>query len=84
MRQESSYPSSGHATAFEVAPNVEQLKALTEQVVNLPDDSPLRLDFVADSLNANIRSWAATRYKWVRVQSPLNPRFWSTVANASA
>jgi predicted transglutaminase-like cysteine proteinase len=41
-------------------------------------------DFVADSLNANIRPWIATNYKWVRVQSPANPRFWSTVAKATA
>lgn len=41
-------------------------------------------DFVADNLNANIRSWTAPKYKWVRVQSPLNPKFWSTVANSAA
>jgi predicted transglutaminase-like cysteine proteinase len=40
-------------------------------------------DFVADNLNANIRPWYATRYQWVRMQSPQNPKFWSTVADAS-
>jgi predicted transglutaminase-like cysteine proteinase len=41
-------------------------------------------DVVADSLNANIRPWTATNYRWVRVQSPQNPKFWSTVATTSA
>lgn len=41
-------------------------------------------DVVADSLNANIRPWSSTNYTWVRVQSPLNPRFWSTIAKSAA
>jgi predicted transglutaminase-like cysteine proteinase len=38
-------------------------------------------DLVLDNLNANIRSAAMTRYQyqWVRVESPFNPRFWSSV-----
>lgn len=36
-------------------------------------------DLVADNLNADIRSWAKTSYQWVRVQSPANPMFWSTI-----
>jgi predicted transglutaminase-like cysteine proteinase len=39
-------------------------------------------DLVADNLNANIRPWTAPRYRWVRVQSPKNPLFWTTVARA--
>lgn len=41
-------------------------------------------DLVADSLNANIKPWSMTRYDWVRVQSPRNPKFWSTVATGFA
>ena len=40
-------------------------------------------DFVADNLNANIRSWSKTPYQWVRIQSPDNPTFWSTVASTT-
>jgi predicted transglutaminase-like cysteine proteinase len=40
-------------------------------------------DFVLDNLNRNIRSWSKTPYEWVRVQSPGNPTFWSTVARTT-
>jgi predicted transglutaminase-like cysteine proteinase len=38
-------------------------------------------DLVLDNLNANIRTATMTRYQyqWIRVESPFNPRFWSTV-----
>jgi predicted transglutaminase-like cysteine proteinase len=36
-------------------------------------------DFVLDNLNHEIQPMAATRYQWVRAQSPDNPKFWSTV-----
>lgn len=39
-------------------------------------------DLVLDNLNAGIKSWSRTPYQWVRVQSPGNPNFWSTVAHA--
>jgi predicted transglutaminase-like cysteine proteinase len=39
-------------------------------------------DFVADNLVANIRPWFMTRYQWMRMQTPQNPIFWSTVAAA--
>jgi predicted transglutaminase-like cysteine proteinase len=38
-------------------------------------------DLVADNLNGNIRNWSKTPYQWVRIQSPANPTFWSTVAS---
>jgi len=41
-------------------------------------------DFVADSLNPNIRIWSQTPYQWVRVQSPGNPQIWSTIVNVTA
>lgn len=41
-------------------------------------------DLVADNLNANLRPWSKAGYKWVRVQSPSNPRFWSNVAGSTA
>jgi predicted transglutaminase-like cysteine proteinase len=38
------------------------------------------VDIVLDNLNANVRPVAMTRYPWVRVVSPNNPKFWSTVS----
>lgn len=37
-------------------------------------------DFIADNLHPTIRPWATPRYRWVRMQSPKNPQFWSRVA----
>ena len=39
-----------------------------------------RGDLVLDNLTAGIRSWAYTSYRWVRIESPQNPKFWSTIA----
>ncbi len=41
-------------------------------------------DFVADSLNPQIRPWSTTPYQWVRIQSPQNPVFWARAATPSA
>jgi len=37
-------------------------------------------DVIADNLNANIRSWTKAPYEWVRIESPVNPLYWSKVA----
>ncbi|HEX3442934.1 MAG TPA: transglutaminase-like cysteine peptidase [Pseudolabrys sp.] len=36
-------------------------------------------DLVADNLDLTIRPWTATRYRWVRIQSPANPMLWRTI-----
>jgi predicted transglutaminase-like cysteine proteinase len=36
-------------------------------------------DFVLDNLAQQILPWSETRYRWVRIQSPRNPMFWSEV-----
>jgi predicted transglutaminase-like cysteine proteinase len=41
-------------------------------------------DMVADNLNANLRVWNKTAYQWVRVQSPANPKYWSTIKAPAA
>lgn len=41
-------------------------------------------DYVLDNLSRDVRPWSKTPYRWVRMQSPRNPRFWSTVKSASA
>jgi predicted transglutaminase-like cysteine proteinase len=38
------------------------------------------VDLVLDNLNPNVRPVALTHYQWVRVESPSNPKYWSTVS----
>jgi len=40
-------------------------------------------DFILDSMHQRIRPWAEAPYRWVRVQSPRNPRAWSTIRTIS-
>ncbi|MGY3237413.1 MULTISPECIES: transglutaminase-like cysteine peptidase [unclassified Bradyrhizobium] len=39
-----------------------------------------RGDLVLDSLSPQIVSWTRTPYRWFRIQSPSNPRYWNIVA----
>jgi predicted transglutaminase-like cysteine proteinase len=41
-------------------------------------------DFVLDNLDANVHGWTKAPYRWVRIQSPRNPHYWSTVATRTA
>ncbi len=41
-------------------------------------------DLVLDNLNYDVRPVAMTRYRWVRAQSPDNPKFWSTINLAAS
>ncbi|HZV06161.1 MAG TPA: transglutaminase-like cysteine peptidase [Gemmataceae bacterium] len=41
-------------------------------------------DFVIDNLSPEIRPWFRTPYQWVRIQSPSNPNFWSTLKETAA
>ena len=41
-------------------------------------------DFVLDNLAAQIKPWSQTPYQWLRIQSPANPNYWSTVGRAVA
>jgi predicted transglutaminase-like cysteine proteinase len=36
-------------------------------------------DFVADNLYPGVRPWYAAPYRWVKLQTPENPMYWSTV-----
>jgi predicted transglutaminase-like cysteine proteinase len=38
------------------------------------------VDLVLDNLNANVRPVTMIPYRWVRVESPHNPKYWSTVS----
>ena len=60
---------------------------LLSEVVTAPGEHHLVLivrtkdvDLVLDNLNANVRPISMTRYQWVRVKSPSNPKYWSTVS----
>ena len=46
-------------------------------------DSDRNIDLVLDNLNYNLRLVGMTTYQWVRVQSPINPKYWSTVSVTS-
>jgi predicted transglutaminase-like cysteine proteinase len=46
----------------------------------LDTESRRELDLVLDNLNASLRPVGITPYEWVRVQSPNNPKYWSTVS----
>jgi predicted transglutaminase-like cysteine proteinase len=37
-------------------------------------------DLVLDNLTPQIRPWSRAPYRWIRTQSPGNPRYWTTVA----
>jgi predicted transglutaminase-like cysteine proteinase len=41
-------------------------------------------DLVLDNLTPDIRNWSKTNYEWVRIQSPVNPQFWSSVRLAQS
>jgi predicted transglutaminase-like cysteine proteinase len=50
-------------------------------VVRMTDTDQMRdIDLVLDNLNANLRPVGITPYKWVRMESPGNPKYWSTVS----
>jgi predicted transglutaminase-like cysteine proteinase len=38
------------------------------------------VDLVLDNLNANVRPVQLVPYHWVRMESPNNPKYWSTVS----
>ncbi|WP_456843515.1 transglutaminase-like cysteine peptidase [Bradyrhizobium sp. USDA 4486] len=37
-------------------------------------------DLVLDNLTTQIRPWLRTPYRWIRIQSPSEPRYWNIVA----
>jgi len=49
-------------------------------IVRMKDhDSAQNVDLVLDNLSASLRPVGLPPYKWVRVESPSNPKYWSTV-----
>jgi predicted transglutaminase-like cysteine proteinase len=37
-------------------------------------------DLVLDNIDASIRPWKQTGYRWVRIQTPQDPRLWASVS----
>jgi predicted transglutaminase-like cysteine proteinase len=53
-------------------------------VVRAFDRAHMRtVDLVLDNLSARLRPVAVVPYQWVRVESPTNPKYWSTVSVSS-
>jgi len=49
-------------------------------VVRVKDVGQMKnFDLVLDNLNYNLRPVGLTPYQWVRIESPSNPKYWSTV-----
>lgn len=40
-------------------------------------------DFVLDNLSTTIQPWLNTGYKWMRIQTPRNPKYWATLVHHS-
>jgi predicted transglutaminase-like cysteine proteinase len=40
-------------------------------------------DFVLDNLSSTVRPWTQAPYRWARIQSPANPKFWSLVKSTA-
>ena len=43
-------------------------------------DTAQDVNLVLDNLNYNLRPVGLTPYRWVRMESPGNPKYWSTVS----
>jgi predicted transglutaminase-like cysteine proteinase len=41
-------------------------------------------DVVLDNLRPQVVAWSVPRYSWVRMQSPVNPKYWAKVASRNA
>jgi predicted transglutaminase-like cysteine proteinase len=87
-------PAAGSCHDFAVTKRHELLERgwparslLLSEVITASDEHHLVLvvrmkdiDLVLDNLSAEIRPVGMTSYKWVRVESPHNPRYWSTAS----
>jgi predicted transglutaminase-like cysteine proteinase len=45
--------------------------------------STSRGDLVLDNLTTAVTSWDTTRYRWLKIQSAVDPKLWADVAGAS-
>jgi predicted transglutaminase-like cysteine proteinase len=43
-------------------------------------DTGKEVDLVLDNLNYGLRPVGLTRYRWLRMESPRNPKYWSTIS----
>jgi predicted transglutaminase-like cysteine proteinase len=49
-----------------------------------PDAPAQVVNLVLDNLNYNLRPVGLTPYRWVRMETAENPKFWSTVSVSSS
>lgn len=75
---ERGWPSRALLLAEVVVPSGEHHLVL---VVRMKDPDTFRnVELVLDNLSASLRSVEQPPYKWVRIESPNNPKYWSTVS----
>lgn len=89
-------PASGDCNDFAVTKRYELLKRgwppralLLSEVVTTWGEHHLVLvvrtslgDLVLDNLTAQIRPWARSPYRWVRIQTSKNPNYWASLGNS--
>jgi predicted transglutaminase-like cysteine proteinase len=75
---ERGWPSRALLLSEVVVPSGEHHLVLVVRMKNR--DSSQDADLVLDNLSANLRPVGLTPYQWVRVESPTNPKYWSTVS----
>jgi len=71
------WPSSALLLSEVVVPSGEHHLVL---VVAMRDSDTAEVNLVLDSLNDNLRPVGLTPYRWLQMESPDNPMFWSTVS----
>lgn len=72
------WPSSALLLSEVVVPSGEHHLVLVARMKD--PDTKKDVDLVLDNLNYNLRPVSLTPYQWVRVESPSNPKYWSTVS----
>lgn len=71
------WPSRALLLSEVVVPSGEHHLVLVVRVKDI--DRMQNADLVLDNLDYNLRPVGLTPYQWVRVESPRNPKYWSTV-----
>jgi predicted transglutaminase-like cysteine proteinase len=77
------WPSRALLLSEVVVPDGEHHLVLVVVGMKDPDTAAQVVDLVLDNLNYNLRPVGLTPYRWLRMESPDNPRFWSIVSEPS-
>jgi predicted transglutaminase-like cysteine proteinase len=77
------WPSSALLLSEVVIPSGEHHLVLVARMQD-PDAPAQVVNLVLDNLNYNLRPVGLTPYRWVRMETAENPKFWSTVSVSSS